>query len=87
MTPDDHPTHNPLHVTTLEGCVVDLEPLVASAQGLRRNALQNAEFGDGTGIDHRTLSGMLMGMQVAVGTLCGEYAADLFHAHVNFPCD
>jgi hypothetical protein len=75
----------PLLVRTPRGSIMDLRPLVVSAQVLRRNALQNAEFGDETGIDPRTLDGMLLGMEVAVRALCGDHAADLFHIHLHVP--
>jgi hypothetical protein len=75
----------PLLVRTPRGMIMDLRPLVVSGQALRRNVLRSAEFGEDAGIDARTLDGMLLGMEVAVRALCGDYAADLFHIHLHVP--
>jgi hypothetical protein len=61
-----HISPSPPQVTTLEGCASDLEPLITSARTMRRNASTSADFGHDAGIDTRTLSGMLLGMRVAV---------------------
>lgn len=73
----------PIMVLTVRGSIIDLNPLVQSARALRKNALQSAEFGDDTGIDARTLDGMLLGMESAVRLLGGDFAADLFHVYVH----
>jgi hypothetical protein len=77
----------PIEVTTPEGYVVDLAPLVTAARTVRRNPLQDAEQGQKYAMSRHTIVGVMMGMQVAVRTLCGKEAARVFQEHTDPPAD
>lgn len=72
-----------LVITTPDGADVDLTPLVTAAQGIRRNALQDAEHDRDTGAGKMGTAYTLMGMQIAVLHLFGEEAASLFQDQVE----
>lgn len=83
MSAERQPDAGALEVTTPAGHVINLEPLVTAAHGIRRNALAAAEHEHMTGLNGRDMQMVLMGLRIAVRELCGEDAEAAFDARVS----
>jgi hypothetical protein len=82
--PSDAPS---LTVTTPEGYVVDLGPLVHVARETRRNSLVASEQESETAPGSTLTAATVLGMRIAVSTLFGRQAEKDFAAALTFRAD
>lgn len=81
---EHEPATNPYLVATEDGYVVDLGPLIKSANAVRRNALLDSELEESFSASPMTVAAFQLGMRVAVEKLFSEDVARVFDKGLLF---